>query len=281
MSTKISIFIGIFFFFFILHYIFYAFYNYKTKNEAHGYGSRIGILFLLIGAGASLIWTALIFSRNYEGILFKLTMIPSVFTAFIMLIRIFTVMYVKRSQKKGHVETEQKKNQENYLSLTRGRHYDYIINVYNSKTNPLVTQRDYEIACIYSRKSSVVDVLKSQNKYYELAIFYFIQNNFKESIKYFDLAASNNSHYKFFYNKALCLFHLERFQEAVESFDKAIQMSPNTYAYFNRALAKARMNDVKGTVEDLKQTIDDKDIRNSVKIKRKLDFIDKTLTSLS
>ncbi|MDD5020686.1 MAG: tetratricopeptide repeat protein [Endomicrobiaceae bacterium] len=278
MGTKIALFIGMFLFFFILHYIFYSIYSYKTRSNISGYGSSVGLLFLFVGAFASLIWTALIFSHNYRGLLLPLTTIPSVLLAFSMLIRILVVIFAKSSQKKGHLEDEQKKNQDNYLSLTRGRHYDYIINIYNNKSNPLVTQRDYEIACIYSKKSSIIDILKSQNKYYELAIYYFLQNNYKEAIGYFNQADSNSS-YKFFYNKALCLFHLEKYQDAIEYFDKAIEISPNTYAYFNRALAKSRLNDATGTLQDLKLVIDDKDIRNSIKIKRKLDFIDKVINS--
>ena len=278
MATKISLFIAMFLFFFIAHYIFYSIYSYKTKNNLLGYGSSMALLFLFVGAFASLIWTALIFSHNYRGLLLPLTTIPSALLAFAMLIRIFVVIFAKSSKKKNALEDAQKKNQDNYLSLTRGRHYDYIINIYNSKNNPLVTQRDYEIACIYSRKSSVVDLLKSQNKYYELAIYYFLQNNYKEAMGYFNQADSNYS-YKFFYNKALCLFHLEKYQDAIEYFDKAIEISPNTYAYFNRALAKSRLNDVTGTMQDLKLVIDDKDIRSSIKIKRKLDFIDKVINS--
>ncbi|GAB1402448.1 hypothetical protein MASR1M68_13590 [Elusimicrobiota bacterium] len=278
MATKISLFIGMFLFFFIAHYIIYSFYSNKTKSNVSGYGSGVGLLFLFVGVFASLAWTALIFSHNYRGLLLPLTAVPSVLLALVMLFRILTVIFLKSSQKKDDLEGEQKKNQESYLSLTRGRHYDYIINVYNNKSNPLVTQRDYEIACIYSRKSSIIDVLKAQNKYYELAIYYFLQNNYKEAIGYFNQADSNYS-YKFFYNKGLCFFHLEKYQDAIECFDKAISISPNPDAYFNRALTKAKLNDVEGTMQDLKLVMDDKEIRASIKIKRKLDFIDKALNS--
>lgn len=277
MGSKISLFIGFFLAFVIAHYIFYSFYSRITRN--HVYSGSLGAIFLVVGVFASFIWTALIFSNNYRGLLFPITTIPSILIALVMLIRIFAAIFVKSSQKKDDLEGEQKKYQESYLSLTRGRHYDYIINIYNSKSNPLVTQRDYEIACIYSKKSAVIDVLKAQNKYYELAIYYFLQNNFKESIKWFDLAGESNSNYKFFYNKGLCLFHLENYEEAVEAFDKAISFSPNTYAYFNRALVKAKLNDVEGTIQDLKSVIDDKDIRSSIKIKRKLEFIEKFIAS--
>jgi len=277
MAAKILLFIGMFLFFFILHYIFYSFYSYRTRTQS--YSGSIGFLFLFIGAVASVVWTALIFSHNSRGLLLPLTMVPSFLIAGFMIFRILISLYLKTSQKKEALVDNQKKNQDEYLSLTRGRHYDYIINIYNNKTNPLITQRDYEIACVYSKKNSVVDSLKAQNKYYELAIFYLLQNNYKESMNYFSLADSNYN-YKFFYNKGLCLFHLEKYQEAIEAFDKAIELSPNPFAFFNRALAKARVNDVAGTASDMRNILEDKDIKAAIKIKRKVDFIEKAVRSL-
>ncbi len=104
----------------------------------------------------------------------------------------------------------------------------YIFHKLNTRICPLVDEADpstiaYLASNMHKIAANYYYMPKSDNAYFEVAVFYHMIKDFKNAVKYYLMSEQfcTDSKFGLFYNVALCQYHMGEHETALESFKKA------------------------------------------------------------